>query len=336
MTTSSSPDAPTDKKRMFIAGGCGFIGAHAVRFWLGKGWEVVAYDNLSTGILESVAEHRGRADFRFIKGDLLDAALLEKSMAGVTRVLHLAGNTNIAIGIEDPRRDLRGSIETTQNLLEAMLRTGVNEIMFASTGAVYGSELRTPVAENDGPLIPFSLYGAGKIAAEALIGGFSHLFGLKSTLFRFANVVGGGMRQGVIHDFIRKLRQRPGTLEVLGDGSQVRNFMLVDDCLEGMEYLHAQHSRQCEIYNLGGQGVTTITEVAGLVAEALGIGDLVCTFTGGPSGWPGDIPNTEMAVGKARAAGWLARYSSCQAVSIAARLIAREMQIDPNQESFRP
>ena len=163
-------------------------------------------------------------------------------MEGHDLVWHLAANTDIIGGVEQPRRDLRDCVMGTFNVLEAMRRTGIQPIIFSSTGAVYG-ELCHDVAtsEADGPLLPISTYAAGKIGSEAFISAFCSLYGLRGWMFRFGNVIGARMTHGVIFDFIHKLRENPEELLIRGDGRQEKNYFLVEECIDGMAYALPQH-----------------------------------------------------------------------------------------------
>ena len=182
-----------------------------------------------------------------------------------------------------------------------------------------------PTAEDDGPMLPISLYGAGKLAGEGLISAYSHLFGFKAWIHRFANVVGHRMSRGVIFDFIEKLRRNPRELEILGDGNQEKPFFLAEDCIEAMLCALRHPEGDCDVYNLGTDSFTGISRVAEIVVEEMGLRDVKFKYTGGRRGWPGDVPVVHFDVGKMKRLGWEAKHTSDEAVRIAARrLLGKE------------
>jgi UDP-glucose 4-epimerase len=176
-----------------------------------------------------------------------------------------------------------------------------------------------PTPEGAGPLLPISLYGAAKLACEALVSAYCHLFGMRAWMFRFANVVGVRMGHGVIHDFIQKLRRDPHELDILGDGQQQKPFFLVDDCIEGMLCAFNSSDSWCDVYNLGCATTTKIHRVAEIVVEEMGLRDVKFKYTGGRRGWPGDVPQVFLDVSRMKKLGWEVNRHSDEAVRIAAR-----------------
>lgn len=306
--------------RYLITGGAGFIGSHAVDRLLAEGHQVTVYDNLSTGQRKWLAPHEGDQAFRFIQGDILDRKLLQETMAGHDIVFHLAANTDIPSGFTQTRLDLDNCIIGTWNVLDAMRELGIGEILFASSATVYGYPKVMPTPETYGPLLPQSHYGAGKLASEALISGFVHLYPIKAWIYRFGNVMGGRMGHGVVYDFIHKLRKNPRELEILGDGNQTKTFFLVEDCLDGILWAY-EHDRErpVDIYNLGSPVTLTVTEIARIVCEEMGLDGAAFRYTGGERGWPGDVPKVDFDVSKMAALGWRATRTSAEAVRACAR-----------------
>jgi UDP-glucose 4-epimerase len=312
--------------RVFVTGGAGFIGSHVVDRLRGAGHAVTVYDNLSSGQASRLEHYLGDPDFRFIRADLLDAARLDEAMRGHQIVWHLAANTDIRAGTRSTDVDLKSCVIGTWNVLEAMRLSGANQLLFASSGVVYGDFPANPLRESAGPLLPLSLYAAGKLSGEAFVSAYCHLFGIRAWIFRFANVVGGRTDHGVVYDFVQKLRRDPSELEVLGDGKQLKPYLQVDECVDGM--LHAfrrapmTDDRPCDVFNVGTDTYTSVTRVAELVIEEMGLRGVRIRYTGGSRGWPGDAPVILMAADKLRALGWEARHSSDDAVRLAARQIA--------------
>lgn len=218
---------------VLVTGGCGFIGSHLVDALLSQGFKVRVMDNLSNGSLENLKCGQ-RDKLEIINGNLTDKFLLDSAVKGCETVFHLAAHANVQNSAKDTGIDLENNTLATHNLLEAMRRNQVDRLVFASSAAVYGESGLTVLDEDYGPLLPISLYGASKLAGEGLISAYSHLYGLKATMFRFANIVGSRRHSGVIYDFVSRLRQNPSSLLVLGDGSQSKPYLHVSDCVAGM------------------------------------------------------------------------------------------------------
>jgi len=305
--------------RYFITGGAGFIGSHLVDRLVTEGSGVVVYDNLVSGKKEHIEHHLGKQNFRFIEADLLDFDTLKQAIKGHEVIWHLGANTDIPTGNKITDLDLNNCTIATRNVLEAMRENNIDKIIFASSACVYGDAPPVALAETFGPLLPINLYGAGKLACEGLISAYSHLFGIKAWMFRFANVVGARMGHGVIYDFIQKLKKNPKELEIYGDGNQEKPFFLVEDCVDGMLCAFNNSAGQYDVYNLGCESFTRVTGIARIVAEEMGIKDIKFKYTGGRTGWPGDVPVVHFNVDKVKKLGWSARHTSDEAVRIAAR-----------------
>jgi UDP-glucose 4-epimerase len=311
-------------RKVFLTGGSGFIGSHVVDLLIPQGYSVTVYDNLSNGRREFIEHHQGRPNFRFVEADILDTERLAAEMGGHDLVWHLAANTDIIGGAEQPRRDLRDCVMGTFNVVEAMRKLGIRPILFSSTGAVYGELCReAATSEASGPLLPVSTYAAGKIGSEAFISSFCHLYGLRGYMFRFGNVIGARMTHGVIFDFIRKLRENPDELLIRGDGTQEKNYFLVEECIDGMAYLfrnlRLSDDRPCDLFNLGTDSVTRVVDIAQIVKDEMGLADTTIRIEGTKRAWLGDQPRVHITVDKMRQFGWTARLTSDQAVRIAVR-----------------
>jgi UDP-glucose 4-epimerase len=303
-----------------VTGGAGFIGSHLVDLLVGQGWEVSVLDNLSSGRLEWIGPHLGKEGFRFLEGDINDPSILSEALAGCECVFHLAADPVIRGGFagEDRRYSpMRNNILGTHVLLEAMGKAGAAGIAFASSSVVYGQASVVPTPEDYGPMKPISLYGASKLAAEALITAYSHGMGLNYWIFRFANIVGPRMGQGIIYDFVDKLKGDPNRLEILGDGKQMKCYLDAGDCVGAMLFC-TQRTRE-EIFNLGTPTPIDANRIAQVVEEEMGLAGVDHVYTGGEAGWKGDLPVTVLSTDRLAELGWKASMDSEEAVRMATR-----------------
>ena len=300
-----------------ITGGAGFIGSHLTETLLARGQRVTVVDNLSNGQQDWLQGMRSHSRFFFHHTDLRDPEGLTETLSGADVVWHLAANTNMVIGAESTRVDIENGILSTYNLLEAMRKSTVSKLLFSSSGAVYGDIERPPASEEYGPLLPVSLYGSAKLACEGLVSAYCSIFGMRAWIFRLGNVLGARMGHGVIFDFIRKLKNDPTELEILGDGSAEKNYILVEEVIDGMLYAFEHAEPLCDVYNVGSPSTTLVTDIARIVLEQMGLTGVKLRFSGGIRGWPGDQPRVYMDVSKMHRMGWATRHSSDEAVRIA-------------------
>ena len=299
--------------KYFITGGAGFIGSHLVDHLIEENNEVTVYDDLSLGSSKFIEQHFGKSNFHFVNADLFDFDTLSQSITGHDFIFHLAANPDIRAGTEKTDLDLKQGILATYNVLEAMRLNNIKKIVFTSSGTVYG-EVTEPVAENLGPLLPISLYGAGKLSAEGFISAFCHLFDMRAWIFRLANVVGTRCGHGVIFDFINKLRQDQTRLEVLGDGRQEKSYLHIDDCIDGILLGIERSQEQVNVLNLGTDSFTNVTIIAKTVIEAMDLSGVKIEYTGGERGWKGDVPQVKFDIRKIKQVGYKPKYSSDEAV----------------------
>lgn len=211
----------------------------------------------------------------------------------------------------------------TYNLLEAMRDEDVEHLAFTSSSTVYGEAPR-PTPEDYAPLEPISIYGSAKLADEALISTYAHSYGIQSWVLRFANIVGPYQRGNVIPDFIQKLVSDPGELEILGDGRQEKSYMYVSECVSAIRYVVEHANEPLNIYNLGTQTTTSVTDIADIVSDELGV-DPEYTYTGGDRGWTGDVPKMRLSIEKLAALGWEPTLTSDEAVRQGARNLINEI-----------
>lgn len=307
------------KSKIIVTGGAGFIGSHAVDKLLSKGNEVIVIDNLSSGRMEFIEHHLKKPNFKFINLDLLNFEEFKKAIRGADVIYHMAANPDVRLGAENTGIHLKQNIIATYNVLEAMRMNEQQNIVFTSTSTVYGEADVLPTPENYGPLIPISLYGASKLACEALITSYCHTFDMKSWIFRFANIVGERSTHGIIIDFISKLKNNPDSLEILGDGQQRKSYLHVSDCVDAILFAVERSHEMANIFNIGSNDTINSAEIGEIVAKEMGLKDVNFTYTGGKRGWRGDVPRMLLSIEKLQALGWKPVHNSKSSVVAAVR-----------------
>jgi UDP-glucose 4-epimerase len=294
--------------RWFIAGGAGFIGSHFTDRLLGDPAteRVTLYDNFSSGREWHYAQHAGDARLRVVRADLKDTEALQAAMGGHDVVIHLASNPDIARAVTDPDIDFREGTLLTRQVVEAMRVAGVPRILYASGSGVYGDLGHAEAAEDHGPLLPVSTYGASKLAGEALIASYCYMFGLTGCAFRFGNVVGPRQTHGVGFDFVRQLLVNPRELRILGDGTQSKSYIYVEDVVNAVLCAHEETRKPFEVYNVATGDYITVTEIARIAVDVLELEPVRTRFvyTGGDRGWKGDVPIVRLNTDRIRSLGW--------------------------------
>jgi len=314
--------------KYFIAGGAGFIGSHLAHLLLPAAELVTVYDNFSSGRKWHLDDIADRRTLRIITANVRDLGTLCDAVAGHDVVFHFASNPDIARAAREPDIDFWEGTYLTQNVLEAMRRTGVQHLLYASGSGIYGDTGSLEVAENHAPLYPISTYGASKLAGEALACSYAHMFGITARAFRFANVVGPRQTHGVAYDFIRRLRQDPRRLHILGDGQQSKSYIHVDDVLRAMLLVHELGGTGFDAFNVATEDYLTVTEIADVVCSALGLRTVEYEYAGGDRGWKGDVPVVRFNTTKIRSLGWANQRTSCEAMVAAVNAMIVEADAD--------
>jgi UDP-glucose 4-epimerase len=299
--------------RTIVTGGAGFIGSYVVDQLLSEGHSVTVVDNMSCGCLENLTHHSGNPNLAVQKVDVKNARKLERVFAGHDVVFHLAAHANIRQSFADHRADLDNNLIGTLNVLEAMYKNEIQDLVFASTSAVYGEATVRPTPE-DYSANQTSLYGASKLACEAYAEAYTEIAPMKFWAFRFANVIGERCRRGVIWDFVHKLRNDPNELEILGDGKQSKEYLHAQDCVNGMIIGYQKASGKVNIFNLGVDEQTLVDRVADVVIEEMGLKNVKRRYTGGPRGWIGDNPFVQLSLEKIKKLGWKQEIPSEEAI----------------------
>lgn len=299
-----------------VTGGAGFIGSHLVDSLTGQGDEVLVIDSLAAGHEEFLAGHIRAGRVRLIRADLLDDGW-QNALRGADRVYHLAADPDVRQSAMTPDPTFRNNIVATYRLLEAMRINKVAELVFTSTSTIYGNATVIPTPEDYAPLEPVSVYGASKLACEALISAYCHSFAMKSWQFRFANIIGARSGHGVITDFVRKLRANPAELEILGDGKQTKSYLEVHECIRAMQFAIGHAMEPVNTFNIGSEDWIDVKSIADIVAEEMQLKNVNYRFTGGALGWVGDVPKMQLSIDRLKALGWKPQKGSRESVRLA-------------------
>ena len=300
--------------KVFITGACGFIGSNLVDRLLKDGYKVVGWDNRSTGRIEFLNDVLNNPNFTLIEGDNLNVSALSDAMIGCDVVFHLAANADVRFGLNHPSKDLNQNTIATFNVLQAMKERGIKKIIFSSTGSVYGESKKIPTPENDEFPIQTSLYGASKVACESLIQAYSEGYGFESYIFRFVSILGERYTHGHIFDFYKQLIEHPEYLNVLGDGTQRKSYLYVQDCVDAMLHvLSLKSETKVNIYNLGTNEYVQVNESVRFIIDHLNLNPEI-RYSGGNKGWIGDNPFIFLDTAKIRNTGWNAKLTIKQGV----------------------
>jgi UDP-glucose 4-epimerase len=318
-------DRETEMKYV-VTGAAGFIGSTLAERLLSDGHLVVGVDNLSTGFAEFLHRARQNPQFRFFERDLLHSDALDGLLGPeIDCVFHLAANADVKEGLSYPRKDLEQNTIVTWNVLDALRRDGVKRIAFSSTGSVYGEAQVIPTPEDCPFPIQTSLYGASKLAAEALISAYAEGYGLQGLIFRFVSILGERYTHGHVFDFVRKLQQDPNRLTVLGNGQQKKSYLYVGDCVDAMLTALAQPRRNpVEVYNLGTDEYVTVDQSIDVICDELKVSPKR-QYSGGDRGWVGDNPFIFLDCKKMRSIGWQPGKSIRESVRLTTRYVLNNL-----------
>lgn len=324
--------------RIVVTGGAGFIGSNLVDRLLARKHSVTVIDNLSGGERSFLAHHRSNARFELIKLDLRKTKQLTAALpAKLDLVYHLAANSDISRGVEDPTLDFHNGVEATFSLLQAMRARGANKLLYTSGSGIYGDRGHHYCSEQQGGLEPVSMYGAAKLGCEGLVSAFAHLFDLQAWIFRPANIIGPRATHGVVYDFVQRLRRDPTALRILGDGRQSKSYLHVDDVLDAFEMALAKARSKINVFNLSSPTFITVNKIADEVIRGLGIDarSVQRTHTGGKVGWKGDVSVVRLSCSPIRKLGWRPRYTSAAAVRATVAALAADARLAA-RETARP
>jgi UDP-glucose 4-epimerase len=317
-----------------ITGVAGFIGSNLAHHFLDAGETVLGVDNFLLGTSQNIADLRRYSDFQFSEFDVTDRVKMTAFLNSISNeerggavVWHMAANSDISAGILDVNVDYKNTLDSTVSVLQAMKDTGLDKLMFASSSAIYGDRDGLPMAENEGPYLPISNYGAMKLASEAVISAATESHLARAMIYRFPNVVGERLTHGVIYDFAKKLSRNSGNLGVLGDGSQCKPYLYVGDLIAAMlSASEAERSEKINIYNIAADGEgTSVKEIAELMVQ-MNPRKAKIQYGSGNKGWVGDVSKVSYDLTKIKEIGWISQFSSLEAVSLAAQWAVKNVR----------
>lgn len=306
-----------------VTGGAGFIGSHLVDTLVARGDRVAVIDSLSAGSRKNIARHLDGGKVTLVVADLLSDGW-QDTLKGADRIYHLAADPDVRQSALIPGGPVNNNIITTFRVLEAMRRYNVPEIAFTSTSTVYGEATVLPTPEEYSPLEPISVYGASKLACEALISAYCHSFSMKGWIFRFANIIGARSGHGVLIDFMNKLADNPREMEILGDGKQKKSYLEVQECVDAMLFAVGHATATVNTFNIGSEDWIDVKAIADIVAKKKGLSQVRYRFTGGDRGWVGDVPKMQLSIARLKALGWKPRHGSQESVQMAVQAMLAE------------
>ena len=312
--------------RAFVTGAAGFIGSTLVDRLIADGHDVVGFDNFSTGQEQFITGARQHPNYRLVRADLLDLDAVRTAMAGSEVVFHLAANADVRFGTDHPRRDLEQNTIVTWNVLEAMRTHGVRRIAFSSTGSVYGEAAVIPTPEDCPFPVQTSLYGASKVAAEGLIQAYCEGFGMQGCIFRFVSIMGERYTHGHVFDFYKQLLEHPGELHVLGNGTQRKSYLYVQDCVDAILMALERPSTPVSIFNLGTDEYCQVSQSIQWICEHLGLRPTL-HYGEGNRGWIGDNPFIFLDCARMRSLGWRPKLTIQQSVTRTVEYLRENQEI---------
>ncbi len=261
--------AHTDR-RFLVTGGAGFIGSHLTRFLLQHG-RVRVLDDLSTGNLDNLREATNAIEF--MRGSVADPDAVREAVDGCAMVFHLAAQVSVPLSMELPTETFEVNVYGTQLLLEAARRAECERFVFASSAAVYGDSPRLPKREGMRPA-PISPYGWSKHYSELLCQDYWRVFGVPTVCFRFFNVYGPRQNPrsqyaAVVPRWITAALTDRKPI-IFGDGKQVRDFIYIEDLIQGI-WLGATHPDAVgKVFNLASGARYTLLELLQAIEQAVG------------------------------------------------------------------
>lgn len=296
-------------KKIFVTGGAGFISSHLEDILVENDYEIISADILDANKCHNISHLMDKNNFTYIKMNVANTGDLVEATKRCDMIYHLAANSDIKLGGQNPMIDYNNTFQTTMSVLESMRVNNIPNLFFSSTSAVYG-DMKGKLDETTGGLKPISYYGAYKLASEALISAYSYMNGFNALVFRFPNVVGPRITHGVVFDFIRKLKKDSNRLQILGNGKQNKQYVYVTDLVKGIYDFTKKMERGYTLFNISVDSFINVDTIADLVCEYMGLKDVKYEYTGGNCGWKGDVPSFDLNISKAKNNGWKFKFDS--------------------------
>lgn len=312
-----------------LIGGAGFIGSNYSKYLLKRGNKVKIYDNFSSGEKFFLEDYLKHPSLEIIEGKAEDTKKLENFLKDTHTVIHLASNPDIAAAMNNPTIDFYQGTALTSSVLEAGRLANIKRFIYASGSGVFGEYKIKNLKENDiSHIEPISTYGASKLAGEALVSSYAHMYNIQSFSFRFANVVGPFQTHGVTYDFIKRLLKNPSNLRILGDGTQTKSYIHVNDVIDGIETAILNSDKIYDVHNISTLDTISVNEIADICLKTLKINkkDIKVEYTGGNRGWKGDVPKISISPEKLIKKGWTPSYNSYQAIHLSCEHLFNRFQ----------
>lgn len=301
--------------KVVVVGGAGFIGSSCVSHLLtDPATQVVVYDNFSSGRRWHLTSSLSTGRLSLFEGDAADLGALQRAMEGAELLFHFASNPDIAKAATEPTIDFYQGTLLSQNIFEAARLARVRRVVYASGSGVFGDDSTKVFDEEDFSPRPTSTYAASKAAGETLLSSYCAMFGLEGLTFRFANVVGPHQTHGVAFDFIRKLRINPNVLDVMGNGTQTKSYIHVDDIVRALLHFSREFPKPYEYFNLTTEDSLTVREIAEMVIAEMQLSKVDVRYGNTERGWAGDVPRIRFTANKMKSFGWAARLTSREAM----------------------
>ena len=299
---------------ILVTGGAGFIGSHLCRRLVSEGDSVIAVDNLSTGDIKLVRDLLATDNFTFIEADVFDAVKMQSVFKHnhFDMVYQLVANTSVQRGGYSPMLDIRETLTSTIEVLSYVAQFGVKKFAYMSSSTVYGT-MNEVMRESTAHLQPISFYGAAKLAGEAFASAFSSMYGIQMWVLRLSNVVGADATHGIVHDIKEKLQTDTKELHLLGDGTQAKPFIHVDDVIDGILHAINRLNDQYNVIQVGNEQQITMREVAEIILKELNLGTKII-FSETATTWAGDVERYRYDVTKLRSLGWAPKWNTREAI----------------------
>ena len=311
--------------KALVTGGAGFIGSSLCEALISAGWEARAFDNFTVGSRKNIgplSHGTGKSRFEIVSGDCTSPAQIRKAARDCDTLFHLAANPEVRMELNNPRQCYRQNVYATYCVLEAFRTSKASTIVFASTSTIYGRAKTFPTPEEYAPLEPISLYGASKLAGEAMVSAYCHSFDKQGIVLRFANILGPRSTHGVVNDFVRRLIRNPRELQILGDGTQTKSYLYVDDTVDAILSAVKASCSPIEVFNVGSIDQISVREIAATVVDTMGLKAVSFNLSGGQSdgsGWLGDVKNMLLDISKLKARGWTPGHDSRESIQLTVR-----------------